>query len=608
MCGIVGYIGNKFVDSVLIVGLERLEYRGYDSAGIGTISGTELLIRKKKGRLRLLDENLKQKPLGGSIGIGHTRWATHGEPSDENAHPHTDCKGEIAVVHNGIIENYQALKEKLISQGHIFTSETDTEVIPHLIEQNYTENILQAVIETVKELNGAFALCIISTKEPDKIIAVRQGSPLIISFGKEENFIASDIPAVMLHSRSVVYLKDSWIGIVYKDKVDIVDFQGKPVEYKIEQIGWETVQLDKGDYEYFMLKEIFEQPNIAEEILRKRLKGDNVILFDELSLDKKYLASVKRIIIQACGTSWHAGLVSEFWLEKYANIHTEVDVSSEYRYRNPLLEGDTLMIAISQSGETADTLAGIREAKSKFIKVLSVVNVTKSTIARESDSIIPIFAGPEVGVASTKAYTAQLISLLLFSLYLGYLNYTISEKEIKNILTELTKLPYLVRKTLNTHTLVKDYADKFYQSRDFLFISRGINYPNALEGALKLKEISYIHSTGYPAGEFKHGPIALVNENTPVVCIVPQGELYDKMLSNIKEVLARKGIIVAISTEGDEQIPQLTQYVIPIPRCSEVISPILTVIPLQLLAYYIAVKLGCDVDKPRNLAKSVTVE
>jgi len=607
MCGIIGYVGNKYVDSVLLVGLERLEYRGYDSAGIATILEGELDIRKKEGQLKKLSESLNLKPLGGNIGIGHTRWATHGEPTEINAHPHTDCKKQIAVVHNGIIENYQDLKENLIKEGHVFESETDTEVIPHLIEKFMDANLEKAVCRAVKELKGAYAICVLSEKEPDKIICVKLGGPLIIGLGNGENFVASDIPAILPLTRKVMYLKDNEIAVITKDKVKVMNLEGKIIEKKVETVDIEISRLDKGNYDYFMLKEINEQPRVIEKILHERIKNSKIIL-DEMNLDKQYLAKVKRIIIQACGTSWHAGMVAKYWLEKYAHIHTEVDVSSEFRYRNPIAEGDTLMLAISQSGETADTLAGIREGKSKFVKVLSIVNVTSSTIARESDGILPIMAGPEIGVASTKAYTAQLTTLYLFTLYLAKLNYILTEENLENKIEKLKQIPDAIDKVLKKQDIILKCAEKYYQKRDFIFLGRGVNYPNALEGTLKLKEISYIHATGYPAGEIKHGPISLINQDMPVVCLIPKDELYDKMLNNVQEVIARKGIVIAIATEGDKKIAEIASDVIYIPACQEDITPIVTAVPLQLLAYHVAVKLGCDVDKPRNLAKSVTVE
>ncbi|RLD18536.1 MAG: glutamine--fructose-6-phosphate transaminase (isomerizing) [Caldiserica bacterium] len=607
MCGIVGYIGDKLADSVLIVGLERLEYRGYDSAGVAVIEEGELIYRKKKGKIKILREILEKNPVGGNIGIGHTRWATHGEVSDENAHPHFDCNKKIAVVHNGIIENYIELKEELIKKGHIFSSTTDTEVIAHLIEENFNGDLFEATRKTVKLLKGAFAICVISEKEPDKIVVARFGSPLIVGIGKDENFVASDVPALLPHTKSFVYLKDSEMAVLYKDKVLFFDFDGNKIEKKIERASVEIYDVDKGDYPYYMLKEIYEQPEVAERILNDKLKGDE-IFFENLNLSKSFLSKVKRVIIHACGTSFHAGLVGRFFLEKFARVYTEVDISSEFRYRNPLLEGDTLMIAISQSGETADTIAGLREAKSKFIKVLSIVNQEKSTIARESDGIIPIKAGPEIGVASTKAYTGEILCLYLFSLYLGRINYVVGEEEFKRYLKPLRDIPMKIRKILSDTSFIEELSDKYHKSKDFIFLGRGINYPTALEGALKLKEISYIHATGYPAGEFKHGPIALINPNMPCVCISPKSEIYDKMFSNIKEVAARKGIIISVATEGDEKIKEVSKHVIYIPDIIEELSPVLSIIPLQLLSYFIATKLGLDVDKPRNLAKSVTVE
>ncbi|OGS23090.1 MAG: glutamine--fructose-6-phosphate aminotransferase [Elusimicrobia bacterium RIFOXYA2_FULL_39_19] len=608
MCGIVGYIGNKFVDSVLVVGLERLEYRGYDSAGIATISSGELFVCKKKGKLKALNDCLKEAGLGGNIGIGHTRWATHGEPSEINAHPHTDCKNEIAVVHNGIIENYQTLKEDLVARGHFFKSETDTEVIPHLIEENISEGLETAVRKAVAKIKGSFSICVISESEPDKIITAKFGSPLVIGLGKNENFIASDVTAILPHTKQVIVLNDGEIGIVSEEKITVTTPWGDTINKEVETVSWKAEDIEKGNYQFFMQKEIFEQPKIIETVISKKVTAGNIITLEEMNLSNNYLAKVKRIIIQACGTSWHAGLIGKYWLEKYAHIHTEVDVSSEYRYRNPIAEGDTLMLAISQSGETADTLAGIREGKSKFIKVLSIVNVVKSTIARESDGIIPIMAGPEIGVASTKAFTAQLTALYLFALQLGKLNYTISDTEAKNKLEGLIEIPKIMNAVLKRQDEIIKLSEKYYQKKNFIFLGRGINYPNALEGALKLKEISYIHSTGYPAGEFKHGPIALICEDTPVICLAPKDELYIKMISNIEEVKARKGKIISIATQGDTRIQSLSEDVFFIPECHEDISPIVTVLPLQLLAYHIAVKLGFDVDKPRNLAKSVTVE
>jgi len=600
MCGIVGYIGEKAADSVLLVGLERLEYRGYDSAGIAVIENgdMEIIIIFQSFIYNVVND----------IGIGHTRWATHGEPNIENAHPHSDNKKKFAVVHNGIIENYATLKEELIKEGYFFNTETDTEVIPHLLAKYYKGNLEEAVIKVIARLEGSYALGIISEFHPDKIVTVREGSPLIIGKGKNENFLASDIPALFNLTKSVYYLDDGDLAVITKKDIKFLDSKGKPIKKDEKHIKIEDREIGKSGYDHYMLKEIMEQPDIIDNIINKRLK-DNDILFTHLrDLKKEYLAKVSRVIIQAAGTSWHAGLVGKFFIEEFARIHTEVDISSEFRYRNPVIEGDTLLIAISQSGETADTLAGIREAKSKFIKVLSVCNNIESTIGRESDAFLDIMAGPEIGVASTKAYIAQLVSLLLFAIYFGRLKWTLDEEKIGNYLKELTSLPNKIKKILDKKDKIKKIADKYSEANNVIFLGRSYNFPTAFEGALKLKEISYIHATGYQAGEFKHGPIALIDENVPVVCIATKEDIYPKMISNIQEVKARKGIIISIATEGDTEIKQYSDEVIYLPKTIDILSPILNVIPMQLLAYYIAVKRGCDVDQPRNLAKSVTVE
>ncbi|MEK6647181.1 MAG: glutamine--fructose-6-phosphate transaminase (isomerizing) [Candidatus Firestonebacteria bacterium] len=610
MCGIVGYIGKKFVDSVLLVGLERLEYRGYDSAGIATISNGELSVFKRAGKLKILDTALKQEPLGGNIGIGHTRWATHGEPNEINAHPHTDCSGKIAIVHNGIIENYIQLKENLIKEGHIFQSETDSEVIAHLIEKNTAnKNFEEGTLAAFKELKGAYAVVAISEAEPDKIIAGRKGSPLIIGVGKEENFVASDLSAILTHTNEIVFLNEDEIAVISNSKIKFLNLDGVEVEHPSQRIEMKVTDYSKGEYSHFMLKEIYEQSEVIDRIIQTYFCERNLpVKFGGLTLGREYLAKVGKIIIQACGTSWHAGLIGKFLLEKYSKIHTEADISSEFRYRNPVLEGDTLLIAISQSGETADTLAGIRQAKSKFIKVLSICNVLGSSIARESDSNIELMAGPEIGVASTKAYTAELTILYLFAIYFSRLKWAIHQEQMDQAIAEILKAPDLIKKILQNNSAIEKCAEQYCNAKQFVFLGRGVNYPTALEGALKLKEISYIHATGYPAGEFKHGPIALIDENTPVIAIIPKGEIYPKMFSNILEVRARKGKVIAIATEGDEDIKNIANNVIYIPEIDEDLSPLLAVIPLQLFAYHVAVKKGCDVDKPRNLAKSVTVE
>ncbi len=608
MCGIVGYVGAKFVDSVLMVGLERLEYRGYDSAGVATISNGELGFRKKAGKLKILDDNLKQSPLGGNIGIAHTRWATHGVPTEQNAHPHFDCKRVIAVAHNGIIENYTKLKEVLVNKGHVFISETDSEVIPHLIEENFNGDLKEAVLKSIAELEGSFALVILSEHQPDTIIAVRKKSPLVIGVGKDENLVASDESPILTHTNKMIYLEDGELALIKKDKVEVFDFTGKKIEKTVQEVDTKNEEFDKGKFDHFMQKEIFEQPEVIERILAERIGEDGLVHFKERKIKREFLAKVGKIIIQACGTSWHAALIGKFILEKYARIPTEVEISSEFRYRNPILVGDTLVMAISQSGETADTLAGIREAKAKFTKVWSFINVENSTIAKESDCAINMLAGPEIGVASTKAYTAQLMNLFLFTLYVARLKYSMSNEQVSAFALELKAIPNKIREILKQSEKIKIFAKEYAASPLMIFLGRGLNYPSALEGALKLKEISYMHAIGYPAGEFKHGPIALVDEKVGVVCVMPEGELFEKMISNVHEVKARKGKIIAIATEGDRRAAEVADSILYIPSCSEVLTPLLTVIPMQLFAYYIAIEKGCDVDRPRNLAKSVTVE
>ncbi len=608
MCGIVGYVGSKHIDSVLLVGLERLEYRGYDSAGIASILDGELLVRKRQGRLRVLDESLRLNPLGGNIGIGHTRWATHGDPNEQNAHPHTDCKSSIAVVHNGIIENYAELRSRLQKEGHVFASETDTEVIPHLIEKYFNGDLTQAVIKALKELEGAYAIAVIAERCPDTMVVAKHGSPLVIGLGKGENFIASDMPAIFPHTKNVIYLKDGEVATITRDSIAVLGMDGKETASEVKKVELEGDLLDKAGYEYYMLKEIHEQPAVVEAVLKRRVTPSREIVFENLGLSKQELADLGRVIIQACGTSWHAGLIGKLLFEEHVRLHTEADISSEFRYRNPVVGGDTLIVAISQSGETADTLESLRKAKSKFLKVLSVCNVMGSSIARESDGVIYIHAGPEIGVASTKAFTAQLAALAFLTIYLGGIKWTISDSLREEMVDELRSIPDKMRSILARASEIEALAEKYAFAQNFLFLGRGYNYPVALEGALKLKEISYIHATGYPAGEFKHGPIALVDEETPTVCIANRGPVYRKIISNICEVKARKGRVIAIATEGDDEITGCANEVIYVPQCRDDFSPLLTVIPLQLLAYYIAVKRGCDVDKPRNLAKSVTVE
>jgi glucosamine--fructose-6-phosphate aminotransferase (isomerizing) len=608
MCGIVGYVGDKDINSVLMSGLWRLEYRGYDSSGVASIVNGDLELRKVKGKLMNLEELLREKPLVGKLGIGHTRWATHGEPSDHNAHPQVDCKRKIAIVHNGIIENYYTIKEELIKKKHVFQSNTDTEVLAHLIEENYDGDLKDSVLKSIQRLEGSFAIAVISSEEPDKIVSYRYGSPLIVGVGKKESMVASDIPALLDHTKHIVILNDGELAVLRKDSVEFYNKDGKSIEKEEREIKWSPESLDKGNFPHFMFKEIYEQPEIVERNIDLCLESGEFNFGESFNFSPQELAHLSHIVIQACGTSWHAGYIGKYLFESYSRIHTEVDISSEFRYRTPVIEGEPLLMAISQSGETADTLAGLREAKARFIKILSLVNVRGSTIDRESDGTIYLNAGPEIGVASTKAYTSQIFQLYLLSLYLSKLRWTLDASEINNKINEIKNTPERMKKILENKDKIKEIAEKFKNEKHFMFIGRGINYPSALEGALKLKEISYIHATGYPAGEMKHGPIALICEDSPVVAIVPKTSVYEKMLNNIEELKSRGAKIIAIATDGDKRIKELADDVIYIPYCEENLSPVLVALPLQLFAYFIAILNGRDVDRPRNLAKSVTVE
>jgi len=608
MCGIVGYIGDKDINSVLMAGLWRLEYRGYDSSGVASVMDGDLDVRKVKGRLMNLQKILSDKPLSGTIGIGHTRWATHGEPSDQNAHPQVGCKNQVAVVHNGIIENYYSLKEELLKRKHFFKSDTDTEVIAHLIEENYEDDLKESVLKSISKLKGSYAIAVICTAEPDKIVVYKYGSPLIVGIGKKENLIASDITALLDHTKNIITMNDGELGVIQKNKVEFFNNEGKKITKEKRKIKWSAESLEKGDFTHYMLKEIHEQPSVIQKNIDLKIKGNKFNLGENFNFSPKELANLSHIIIQACGTSWHAGYVGKYLFEDFARIRTEIDISSEFRYRNPIRDGEPLVMAITQSGETADTLAGLREAKAKFLKILSLVNVQGSTIARESDSTIYLDAGPEIGVASTKAFTSQLFQLYLLSLHLAKLKWTLDDSEINKKIKEIKALPKKMKKILEKENEIKKIAKKFKNAKAFMFIGRGINYPSALEGALKLKEISYIHATGYPAGEMKHGPIALISKGSPVVAIATKSSVYDKMLSNIEELKSRKARVIVIGTEGDNIIKKLGSDVFYIPECEENLSPILVSIPLQLFAYHIAVLNERDVDRPRNLAKSVTVE
>ncbi|HSE33009.1 MAG TPA: glutamine--fructose-6-phosphate transaminase (isomerizing) [Pyrinomonadaceae bacterium] len=620
MCGIVGYVGNKQVVPLIIDGLRKLEYRGYDSAGIAVVNeGHDLEIRRAEGKLRNLEEAIRLSPLDGTYGIGHTRWATHGRPTEENAHPHRDCTGRVVVVHNGIIENYLQLKERLRKSDHRFVTETDTEIIAHLIEEYLKEdpNFERAVRRTVSELRGIFALSIINANEPDTIIAVRQGPPVVIGLGDREFFVASDIPPILQHTRDVFFLGDGEIAIINKEAVRVTDFEGNSVQPAIQRITWDPIMAEKGGFKHFMLKEIYEQPRSVRETVQGRISLDSgqVFLDDMPNITEADFKRISSIRIAACGTSWHAGLAGKYMIEQLARIPVDVDYASEFRYRNPVMDENTLLLVISQSGETADTIAALREAKELGAKVLAICNVQGSMIVREADGTILTHAGPEIGVASTKAFTCQMVALYLLGLYLGQVRGTLSTEAAMEHAQQLAELPVKLEHLLNDSDGIEELAKEFFRVTDFLYLGRGINFPIALEGALKLKEISYIHAEGYPAGEMKHGPNALIDERLPVLFIntKEQGnhssELrYEKTHSNIVEVKAREGIVISVLTEGDSMSSVVSDYVIEIPPASDLLSPILSIIPLQLLAYHIAVRRGCDVDQPRNLAKSVTVE
>jgi len=620
MCGIVGYVGNKQVVPLIIDGLRKLEYRGYDSAGIAVVNEShELEIRRAEGKLRNLEETIRLSPLDGTYGIGHTRWATHGRPTEENAHPHRDCTGRVVVVHNGIIENYLQLKERLRHTDHRFVTETDTEIIAHLIEEHLREKLSfeEAVRTAVVELRGIFALSIINADEPDTIIAVRQGPPVVIGLGDREFFVASDIPPILHHTRDVFFLGDGEIAVINKDAVRVIDFEGNTVQPSIQRITWDPIMAEKGGFKHFMLKEIYEQPRSVRDTVQGRISLDTGRVFlDEMAniteSDFKRFTSIK---IAACGTSWHAGLAGKYMIEQLARVPVDVDYASEFRYRDPVMDEKTLLLVISQSGETADTIAALREAKELGARVLAICNVQGSMIVREADGTILTHAGPEIGVASTKAFTSQMIALYLLGLYLGQVRGTLSEDEARFHAQELAELPVKLEHLLNDSDGIEELSKEFFRSTDFLYLGRGINFPVALEGALKLKEISYIHAEGYPAGEMKHGPNALIDERLPVLFINTREEgnraselRYEKTHSNIVEVKAREGIVISVLTEGDTMSSVVSDHVIEIPASSDLLSPILSIIPLQLLAYHIAVRRGCDVDQPRNLAKSVTVE
>lgn len=609
MCGIVGYIGKRNSQDILINGLKKLEYRGYDSAGIAVMDKQEIDVTKSVGRLANLEEKLAETPLAGNMGIGHTRWATHGRPSDVNSHPHQDTANKFAVVHNGIIENYLELKEELIAKGYDFKSETDTEVIVNLLADMYDGDIVSTTRKAVKQMRGAYALGIMTEFEPDKLIAVRLASPLVVGLGDGENFIGSDIPALIEHTRKVYFLENGEMAILTKDHVELSTLDGQPVQRDVYEVEWDLVQAEKGGYDTFMLKEIHEQPKAFRDTMGSRISPDGKrVVLNEVNLTAEQLKNVHNIHIIACGTAYHAGLVGKYVIEKLARIPVEVDVASEYRYRNPIITPNTLVIVVSQSGETADTLAALREAQKQGARVIAITNVVGSSVAREADEVLFTWAGPEIAVASTKAYTSQLIAFYLFGLYLAQERQSMAQGEIANVIGHLVELPKQVEMVLAQADIAKSFAEKIAKHEDLFFIGRGLDHAVSLEGSLKLKEISYIHSEAYAAGELKHGTLALITEGIPVIALATQEELFEKTVSNIKEVKARDAYVLGLTMEGDKELQKSVDEVIYIPRTISLLTPALAVVPLQLISIYATQARGYDVDKPRNLAKSVTVE
>ena len=613
MCGIIGYIGSKPVVPVLLEGLRRMEYRGYDSAGVAVVSPEGIALRRSAGKLANLENAIRTQPVDGLYGVGHTRWATHGRPTEENAHPHRDCTGRIVVVHNGIIENYLELKEELQAQGHEFKTETDTEIVAHLVEREMQADGLEnAVRRALKLMRGMFALVLVSVDDPEKIVAVRNGPPIVVGLGQDEFFVASDIPAILEHTRDVVFLGDEEMAVITRSGVSFTDFSGRAVSKTTQRVLWDPIAAEKGGHKHFMLKEIYEQPAAARDTILGRVSLDQGHVFlEEVNISDSTFRALEKVTIVACGTSWHAGLVGKYLIEALAQVPVEVDYGSEYRYRNPIVANRELAIAITQSGETADTLAALREARRKGASTIAICNVVGSMATREAEGTVYTHAGPEIGVASTKAFTSQLVALQLLALYLAQVRGTLSSSEIRRHIEELLQMPHLLEQALKASAATAKVAERFYSRSDFLFLGRGINYPIALEGALKLKEISYIHAEGYPAGEMKHGPIALIDEQMPVVALAPADHVFEKMIGNVQEAKARGGSVIAITTAGDSKMTAMLDtrdVMLPMPATTPLLTPIVMTVPLQLLAYHIAVRRGCDVDQPRNLAKSVTVE
>ena len=609
MCGIVGYIGKKNAVEVIYNGLEKLEYRGYDSAGIAVIDNDKIERRRSVGKLINLQENIKSNKISGNIGIGHTRWATHGKPSEENAHPHTDCSGKIVVVHNGIIENYVSLKKQLQKEGHKFASETDTEVVAHLIEKYYKGDLLSAVKSALRNIEGAYALCAISCEDNSRIIVARKDAPLVIGIGKDENFIASDVSALLQYTKDVIFLENGDIAEIKENSITIFDETDTPIKRKSQKILWNAIQAEKCGYKHFMLKEIHEQTQTTQDTFRGRISDEeNKIILQSVKLTKEEILNISRICIVACGTSYHAGLTAKFLFENLTGIPTEVNIASEFRYANPVIDDKVLTIFISQSGETADTLAALRLAKEKKSKTIAICNVVGSSVSREADNVLYTHCGPEIGVASTKAFTGQLTALYLLVMFMASKKKTITTEQLAEFISNLRDIPTKISETLKLSNKIKEIAKLFQNTKQFIYLARNINYPIALEGALKLKEISYIYAEGYPAGEMKHGPIALIDETMPVMVIATKSKVYDKILSNIEEAKARGAKIIAIANKGNKDIIKNSDYQIFVPEVDEILSPLINVIPLQFFAYFVSVMKGCDVDQPRNLAKSVTVE
>ncbi|MDY5910461.1 MAG: glutamine--fructose-6-phosphate transaminase (isomerizing) [Inconstantimicrobium porci] len=608
MCGIVGFVGKKKASKILVEGLSKLEYRGYDSAGVAIMQDGAIAVRKCKGRLANLAEKLEEDPVNGTIGIGHTRWATHGEPSDVNSHPHTSNNAEISVVHNGIIENYIKLREKLEAKGYTFYSQTDTEVIPNLIDYYYEGDILAAVRKATTKMEGSYAIGVLCKDEPGKVIAVRKDSPLIVGLGEGEYFIASDIPAVLNHTRDVYLLNDNEFVEMTLDGVNLYNEDGEKIEKDVYHVTWDANAAEKGGYEDFMIKEIHEQPKAIKDTMTSRIMAGQDICLDKITLTKEQLENIDKIYIVACGTAYHAGLVGKMAIEKLARIPVEVDIASEFRYRDPIITDKTMIIVVSQSGETADTLAVLRDGKKKGARVLAITNVVGSSVSREADDVFYTWAGPEIAVASTKAYVTQLVAVYTVALYLADLRGTLSKDEIEEIKKEMLTLPEKAEKLLSDVSEIQKFASKAYGEKDMFFLGRGFDYAVSLEGSLKLKEISYIHSEAYAGGELKHGPIALIEDGTVVIATLTQEALLDKMISNIREVVTRGAKVLGIAFEGSTKVEQVCDEVIYIPRTLELLAPVLSIMPHQLIAYYVAKQKGCDVDKPRNLAKSVTVE